>query len=105
MSKAVRLFPVEPGLAEPDAAFDSGHARWTTSIGALAEIRLIAELLGRGHRVAQPVSDDDGVDLIVNYRTCVQVKSCARPREPGSYHFNVVRYRKNGARSLAEHVD
>jgi len=38
----------------------------------------VAILLRRGHKVAVPVVDDDGVDLIVDYAWTVQVKSRQR---------------------------
>lgn len=43
--------------------------------GVAAEHLAIAELLLRGHAVAKPVVDEDGVDLVVDYRYRVQVKS------------------------------
>lgn len=48
------------------------------AIGVAAEQLAIAALLRRGHKVAVPVVDDDGVDLIVDYRIRVQVKSGRR---------------------------
>lgn len=50
----------------------------TSAYGAVAEQLAIAELLLRGHRVAVPVVDDDGVDLVVDYRVRVQVKNAHR---------------------------
>lgn len=79
-----------------------------TGLGAAAEMRLVAELLDRGHKVAIPVVDDDGVDLIVNYRTKVQVKSGAR-RDPRSGRLVVFtqrkRYERDGVKRLQDHVD
>ena len=100
-----RLFAVPKNVTE--TAFAPGHSRWSASIGAIGEARLVAELLWRGHKVARPVSDDDGVDLVVNYRTTVQVKTCARPRKVHGksqfphYHFNLSR----PDRWLASHID
>lgn len=59
-----------PSLPQASAPEHVGQAT-----GAVAEMRLVAELLERGHKVAIPVVDDDGVDLIVNYSLTVQVKS------------------------------
>lgn len=50
----------------------------TSAYGALAEHLAITELLRRGHKVAVPVVDDDGVDLVVNYSVRVQVKNAHR---------------------------
>lgn len=47
------------------------------AMGVAAEMMLVAALLERGHKVALPVVDDDGVDLIVDYRKLVQVKTSA----------------------------
>ena len=44
-------------------------------VGAAAQFMLAGKLMALGHRVAVALVDDDGVDLIVNYRTLVQVKS------------------------------
>lgn len=81
--------------------------------GTIAEHLAIAELLRRGHRVAVPVVDDDGVDLLVDYRIKVQVKSSAalsaeRRRGSGSVGprrlskryvtFHVSRCRATGAK-------
>lgn len=49
----------------------------SSAFGAKAVHLAIAELLRRGHRVAVPVVDDDGVDLVVDYRVTVQVKSAS----------------------------
>lgn len=54
-----------------------------SAYGAVAEHLAVVELLRRGHRVAIPVVDDDGVDLVVNYSLRVQVKNATRlPIEP-----------------------
>lgn len=47
----------------------------STAYGALSELWLQRELLARGHKLAVPLVDDDGVDLVVDYRLTVQVKS------------------------------
>ena len=69
--------PAEPLFAVPDPGDDEAPADEVSSsaVGQIAEYRAVAELLARGHRVARPVVDDDGVDLIVDYGTTVQVKS------------------------------
>lgn len=73
--------------------------------GYISESEAINRLLALGHKVAKPVIDDDGVDLIVNYRTTVQVKSRQRMKGrdgslTGSYAFGLPgkarRYRSNG---------
>lgn len=64
-----RLFEVEQQNGS------SGLGPGMLTIGAASEHLAIARLLELGHRVAVPVVDDDGVDLIVNYRVTVQVKS------------------------------
>lgn len=48
--------------------------RAAAAFGASVEHEVISILLRQGHKVAVPVVDDDGVDLIVDYRTTVQVK-------------------------------
>ena len=54
--------------------------RLTTSIrkGALGELKVIADLLGKGYDVYAPVVDDNGIDFIVSngiYMRSIQVKS------------------------------
>lgn len=59
----------------------------------------IAELLKRGHKVAVPVVDDDGVDLVVDYHVKVQVKSANTSVSTGTvWRFGIGGgyYRKNG---------
>lgn len=58
------------------------------TIGTISEMRLIAELLSRGFKVAKPIVDD-GVDLIVNYKICLQVKSLSKPGNSKSYAFKI----------------
>ncbi len=62
--------------------------------GVASEHEVIARLLRSGHKVAVPVVDDDGVDLIVNYRTTVQVKmsglfQVTQGPNPERYHYNI----------------
>lgn len=78
------------------------------ALGAAAEHVLIGRLLELGHRVATPVTDDDGVDIIVNYTTCVQVKSSAHRNRNGMLHvsLNNRRYSERCQRGwIREHVD
>lgn len=74
------LFDVDAYLPEIEQDVDDypihrGYMRR----GHIAEQWAIAECLERGFHVAVPVVDDDGVDLIVNYRNTVQVKSTMAP--------------------------
>lgn len=68
-AEAVPLFEVVDAVAPVDVSGIGSSAD-----GAVAEHEAIARLLSLGHKVAVPVVDDDGVDLIVNYRVPVQVK-------------------------------
>lgn len=74
---AATLFPVpsdDVSELSPEAA----------TIGTIGEAKAIAKLLELGHAVAIPVVDD-GVDLVVDYRLRVQVKTCSKamPPRPG----------------------
>lgn len=69
VTSAQRLFALSP-LAGGEAAVGS------SAFGASAELRAAARLLELGHKVAIPVVDDDGVDLVVDYRLRAQVKTC-----------------------------
>lgn len=62
-----RLFEVEQRERDcpPNRSFVAGR---------IVELRATAELVERGHAVAVPVVDD-GVDLVVDYRVKVQIKS------------------------------
>lgn len=44
-------------------------------LGRIAELKAEVRLLELGHKVARPGLDDDGVDLVVDHRLAVQVKS------------------------------
>jgi hypothetical protein len=61
---------------------------------------VVSRLLLLGHRVALPVLDDDGVDLIANHRTTVQVKSAGQVKH-GGYLF----VGGHGLPLLRSHVD
>lgn len=60
-----------------EGAADGGvtSRRESGVLGAVSEQLAVVRLLELGHKVARPVVDDDGVDLVVNYRVTVQVKS------------------------------
>ena len=66
----------------------------STAYGKIAEHSAIADLLARGHSVFVPIADDEGVDLIVNYRTTVQVKNAMRGTRyagpSGSYGYEAL---------------
>ncbi len=74
--------------------------------GALAEQLAIVELLRRGHRVAVPVVDDDGVDLVVNYHLRVQVKNAMRKTQNlgpgGTYPYEGFKWSSQYAWSEAD---
>lgn len=83
----------------------------TAAVGAAAEFEAISLLLRRGHKVAVPVVDDDGVDLIVDYRVTVQVKSTAMRSSRGLPILGAARHvrRHRGEAStwrvIGSHVD
>jgi hypothetical protein len=61
----------------------------TNLLGGISELYAAAKLLELGHKVAVPIVDDDGVDLVVDYRIRVQVKSS---KDRGSsYSFSLQR--------------
>ena len=71
--------------------------------GKIAEHLAIVELTRRGHRIALPVTDDDGVDLIVDYRTTVQVKNANRTvARPNGYEYTGYTWSNNRARWNAD---
>lgn len=87
---------VEEALLAPASA----PPQLTRAAGASSEMLVVSRLLLLGHRVALPVLDDDGVDLVVNHRTTVQVKSAANVRH-GGYLF----CGGHGLPLLRDHVD
>jgi hypothetical protein len=99
-----RLFDIKPETAE-HAVDDAHHQRH----GVAAEHAAIALLLERGHIIHVPVTDDDGVDFIVDYRTCVQVKSSAHRDQSGALRVNLenhrARERQHSSHGLKDHVD
>lgn len=60
-----------------------------TRTGAIAQLRAAVELLDRGYAVALPMVDDAGVDLVVNHRIPVQVKSSGSRSKTGMLHVNL----------------
>jgi PD-(D/E)XK endonuclease len=107
------LFDVQPYIrpASPLTSPSDTNGVGTSAMGSVAEMLLIAELLKRGHKVALPVVDDDGVDLVVNYRIAVQVKSKGF-RNPGGAISILVRDHRDKSRrrdrlkkGLRPHVD
>jgi hypothetical protein len=95
---SARLFDVY----EPLPASDEGKkVCGDHATGIAAEAELVAALLKLGHKVAIPCCDDDGVDLIVNYRTLVQVKASAHRNPRGLLKVG------GGARGplIRDHVD
>jgi hypothetical protein len=80
-------------------------------LGRIAELRAEVELLIRGHKVAHPGTDDDGVDLVVDYGIAVQVKTTGASRD-GKWHVNLNSMRSGERRTdeslkgcLRQHVD
>jgi hypothetical protein len=80
----LRLFDIGP-LPRPEKPerIETRHRR-----GAMSEHLAIVALLRRGHNVAVPVVDDDGVDLVVDYRTTVQVKSSRYRKKAAAWVFS-----------------
>jgi hypothetical protein len=91
------LFPLP---ANPVISSDGIGA---TAKGHRAVALLIARLLEIGHKIATPVVDDDGVDLIVNYRITVQV--LAMYVIPDEAWWHIPRYVIGGANSVAVRRD
>lgn len=69
-----------------------------SALGRSIELLLAAQLLRLGCKVAVPIVDDHTVDLIVNYRTTVQVKAASSRDTKGRLSIGL------GAQ-LPEHVD
>lgn len=92
-------------FALPELEHEDARAGNPLRDGRVSEQLAIARLLTLGHHVAVPVIDDDGVDLIVNYRLKVQVKSSSL-RDGGErvfYRFATAPMRSGGRRDA--HVD
>lgn len=83
----------------------------TSASGMATQMEVVAELLRRGHKVAVPVVDDDGVDLVVNYCVKVQVKftSVTNPNGIPILSARRMTRRRPGEgvtwRAIADHVD
>jgi hypothetical protein len=83
------------------------------ALGIAAELAAASRLIHAGRSVAEPVSDDDGVDLIVDYTspspTLVQVKSSAQRNASGTLGVNLenarASERRNPSHGLKAHVD
>lgn len=92
-------------FALPELEHEAARAGNPLRDGRVSEQLVIAKLLTLGHHVAVPVIDDDGVDLIVNYRFKVQVKSsCLRDKgDERVYRFATAPSRAGGRRDA--HVD
>jgi hypothetical protein len=101
-----RLFDTHDLVECSDLARDD-EAITSSAFGAIAEQEAIVELVKRGHRVAVPVVDDHGVDLVVNYRVAVQVKATTTRFESGHVHVSLFSGKENGEKvpGLREHVD
>jgi PD-(D/E)XK endonuclease len=102
---APRLFELPP---LPDRDEPEPDAPGYSALGHAAEQVLIARLIQMGHRVAVPVVDDDGVDMIVNYDLKIQVKSSGSRSPAGMLLvcLNGRRFRERGDRGfLRPHVD
>ena len=69
----------------------------------------ISRLLFAGHGITIPITDDDGVDFIVDYRTHVQVKCTGRRNASGSVAVGLENSRsserRHGPRGRRGHVD
>jgi hypothetical protein len=97
-----RLFDLTsyaPAVEESEARLVPG-----TRTGCISEHLAIVELLKRGHKVAVPVVDDEGIDLVVDYRTTVQVKSANNPQRSGQgnawvFSLGGVKWKANGAKN------
>lgn len=97
-----RLFDLPALEVEAQAA-----ARFS-ALGTAAELILTGRLLELGYRVAVPVTDDDGVDLIVNYALKVQVKSSASRNVNGLLMVGLTGRRsaeRGAGPSIKEHID
>lgn len=94
---------MEPLFVVGDEPMVNGVGISSSGFGKAAEYLAVAKLLSLGHRVAIPVVDDDGVDLVVNYRTTVQVKSSGRrvmETMPG-YSYRAFTWTKLGKKGTA----
>lgn len=104
-----RLFDLP--AVEPHSKPESEARRWQ-ALGVAAELVLTARLLELGHKVAKPVTDDDGVDLIVDYSMLVQIKSTGQRTVHGdarvlleSCRASERKYGRGMRNYVDEHVD
>jgi hypothetical protein len=99
----MRLFDLEPHVPA-SVAGPINRAAYA------AEQELISRLLLMGCHVAVPVVDDDGVDLIVDYRIKVQVKTTAQRNSSGALVLRMANRRASERKRenrgwLRDHVD
>jgi hypothetical protein len=100
MNESPRLFELPPLPAVV------GESRLSSSmLGGMAELEAVLALARRGHKVARPVVDDDGIDLIVDYRICVQVKSSSGGQEGAVYSFSFGSGRDRRAYARGQRAD
>lgn len=101
-----RLFDI-PVVTESDGACDQSPVSHQV-MGKVAELRAEERLLLRGHKVAHPATDDDGVDMVVNYRIAVQVKTTSSNPRSGVWHVGLESIRaseRSRKGTLRDHVD
>lgn len=94
-----RLFEIQADEPEPQP--EPQVSRGPSALGGAAQFRAASELLERGHRVAVPIVDDDGVDLVVDYHWRVQVKSANRVLKGTVSSFAFQLHHSGGARRRA----
>jgi hypothetical protein len=94
-----QLFPTESRLP------NGGRQGSSRRAGCVAELLATAELLQRGHKVAVPVVDDDGIDLVVDYRWRVQVKSSTQRTRDNCIRFTLSSRGRTNATALYSKVD
>lgn len=100
-----QLFDEAPFVTTTNGATSSRHAA-TASLGGAAEMLLVARLLKDGRKVAKPIVDDDGVDLVVDYNLTLQVKSAVYRGKDGRIEVRLGSSQMSGGRQgLADHVD
>lgn len=101
---SIGLFDLSPYSVPLDSA-RSGQNQLRAQRGCVAEHRAIVALLERGHKVAVPVVDDDGVDLIVDYRLTVQVKSTSLAGPTWQFALGGGYYGADGIRAYRQPPD
>ena len=74
---------------------ESSNHSHSTALGKVAELQLASELIQRGHKIAVPICDDHGVDLVVDYLLRVQVKSSSlHPMAVKGYSYQAFMWTK-----------